>query len=225
MRTLAIGDVHGCSAALDHLLKLVRPGPDDRLVFLGDYVDRGPDSRGVLDRLIRLHATGRVVALRGNHEVMMLAAREDYQSWEGWLRVGGQQALDSYGRGASLDDVPAAHWRFMELLCVDWYETARHIFVHACVDPALAMADQHPDILHWRPVSRSTPPHHSGKRVVCGHTAQKSGEPLHLGHLVCIDTHAHGGGWLTCLHAETGRIWQADQRGRTRTAYLDEPGD
>jgi serine/threonine protein phosphatase 1 len=225
MRTLAIGDIHGCSAALDHLLKLVRPGPDDRLVFLGDYVDRGPDSRGVLDRLIRLHAGGRVVALRGNHEIMMLAARQDDEARRAWLSVGGRPALASYGPGATLDDVPAVHWRFMEQDCVDWYETDTHIFVHAQLDPGLALEDQPSYLLHWEPVSEWTPPHRSGKQVVCGHTSQKSGAPLHLGHLVCIDTHAHGGGWLTCLHAETGRIWQADQRGRTRTGYLDEPGD
>jgi serine/threonine protein phosphatase 1 len=75
MRTLAIGDIHGCLAALDDLLAAVAPQPDDLLVFLGDYVDRGPDSRGVLDRLIELCRTHRVVPLRGNHEMMMRYAR------------------------------------------------------------------------------------------------------------------------------------------------------
>src|SRR5262245_45828396 len=130
MRTLAIGDIHGCSAALDRLLELVRPGPDDMIVTLGDYVDRGPDSRGVLDRLIRLHLTGRLVALRGNHEIMMLTARENYQYYETWLSVGGRSALKSYGPDATLDDVPAVHWRFIEQDCGDWYETDTHIFIH-----------------------------------------------------------------------------------------------
>jgi len=221
MRTLAIGDIHGCSAALDRLLEVVRPTPDDRLVTLGDYVDRGPDSRGVLDRLVQLHAAGNVVSLRGNHELFMLHARLDSESAMMWLRVGGREALESYGPKATLDDVPAVHWRFMERDCVDWYETDTHIFVHASVEPDLDMPDQPTHMLHWQPVRDWSPPHHSGKQVVCGHTAQKSGAPLHLGHLVCIDTHAHGGGWLTCLHAETGRVWQADQRGRTRSGYLD----
>src|SRR5207249_8540797 len=126
---------------------------------------RGPDTRGVLDRLIRLYGGGRLVALRGNHEVMMLAAREDYGALETWMLVGGKPALKSYGPAATLDDVPAVHWRFIEHDCVDWYETDTHIFVHACVDPELAMADQHPDVLMWQPVGTWTPPHSSGKQV------------------------------------------------------------
>src|SRR5580704_11284012 len=77
MRILAIGDIHGCSGALDVLLKAVQPQPDDLLITLGDYVDRGPDSAGVVQRLLQLRETRRVVSLRGNHELMMLAARRD----------------------------------------------------------------------------------------------------------------------------------------------------
>jgi serine/threonine protein phosphatase 1 len=229
MRTLAIGDIHGCSAALDRLLELVRPTDDDTVVTLGDYVDRGPDSRGVLDRLIAMHDRGNLVALRGNHEIMMVAARESWDTLRSWLWVGGKQALESYapapGVPATLDDVPAAHWRFMTETCVDWYETDTHLFAHACLDPELAMEDQPTDMLHWQPVSDWTPPHRSGKVLVCGHTSQKSGEVLHLGHLICLDTFAHGGGWLTCLEVGTNRVWQANQHGQVRTGYLDEPVD
>ena len=73
-RTLAIGDVHGCLTALDTLLGFVELRPTDQLIFLGDYVDRGPDSKGVLDRLIELRRLHEVVFLRGNHEVMMANA-------------------------------------------------------------------------------------------------------------------------------------------------------
>src|SRR5690349_9006235 len=99
MRLLAIGDIHGCLTALDALLDAVAPQADDQIVALGDYVDRGPDSRGVLDRLIALHAGGRVVALRGNHDVMMLEARNGRDL--GWLAVGGKETLLSYGVTAS----------------------------------------------------------------------------------------------------------------------------
>src|SRR5215213_6317702 len=95
-RTLAIGDIHGCLTALDTLLGFVQPKPDDRLVFLGDYVDRGPDSKGVLDRVIELHKAGRAVCLRGNHEIMMAAARGGRDDYRFWLRVGGLEAMDSY---------------------------------------------------------------------------------------------------------------------------------
>ena len=74
--TLAIGDVHGCLRALDALLEDVDPQPDDLVVLLGDYIDRGPDSKGVLDRLLLLRARCRCVTLKGNHELMMLAGRE-----------------------------------------------------------------------------------------------------------------------------------------------------
>ena len=75
MRILAIGDIHGCSRAFDTLIDAVSPEPDDQIITLGDYVDRGPDSRGVLDRLVALHDGGRLIALRGNHDAMMLEAR------------------------------------------------------------------------------------------------------------------------------------------------------
>lgn len=77
MRILAIGDIHGCDTALENLLLQVRPAPADQLVFLGDYIDRGPASRAVVDRLLALYTKCRTVFLRGNHEVMILAARGD----------------------------------------------------------------------------------------------------------------------------------------------------
>src|SRR5690242_9022499 len=119
-RLLAIGDIHGCSAAFDALLEAVTPRPDDELITLGDYVDRGPDSRGVLERLIKLHRTGRLVALRGNHDWMMLRAFEDPFADTGWMAVGGREALASYG--GSLDNVPAEHRTFLADALLDWYE-------------------------------------------------------------------------------------------------------
>ncbi|MGE3821347.1 MAG: metallophosphoesterase, partial [Isosphaeraceae bacterium] len=74
-RTIAIGDVHGCSAALDALLDATAPGPEDEIVMLGDYVNRGPDSRGVLERLINLGRRCRLVPILGNHDQKLLEAR------------------------------------------------------------------------------------------------------------------------------------------------------
>ena len=79
------------------------------------------------------------------------------------------------------------------------------------------MAEQHAGMLRWESLRDMTPgPHESGKRVVAGHTSQKTGEVLDLGHLVCIDTYCHGGGWLTALEVRTGEVWQADRDGRMR---------
>src|SRR5437870_3329448 len=97
MRTLAIGDIHGCLRAFDLLLATVCPEPDDLLVTLGDYVDRGPDSKGVLERLIDLQGRCRLVALMGNHDIMMVQARDDPQAFRNWLECGGKQTLESYG--------------------------------------------------------------------------------------------------------------------------------
>ena len=87
MRTLAIGDVHGASSALDALMNFVKPTADDVLVFLGDYVDRGPDSKGVLDRLMAWSESLQMVCLRGNHEQMMLDSRTDRMSNTGRCSV------------------------------------------------------------------------------------------------------------------------------------------
>src|SRR5262245_1378314 len=115
MRLLAIGDIHGCSTALRALLDTVAPQPDDLVVTLGDYVARGPDTRGVLDRLVELRESGRLIALRGNHEVMMLQARDNPLADNAtWLSCGGRQTLSSYGidtlTAANLERIPAAHW-------------------------------------------------------------------------------------------------------------------
>src|SRR5262245_7675680 len=195
MRTLAIGDIHGCSRALCALLDAVKPGSDDWLVTLGDYVDRGPDSYGVMEQLLALHRTGRLVALRGNHEEMMLLARESRERLRTWLDCGGKQALRSYspvGDGGGLADVPDEHWHFLEDVCADWHETDTHIFVHANVCPTLPMEDQLSLMLRWGVLDKErSQPHYSGKVLVCGHTPQTNGLPLNLGHAVGIDTWAY----------------------------------
>lgn len=228
MRTLAIGDVHGCSDVLDTLLAAVRPAADDLLVFLGDYVDRGPDSRGVIDRLLALGRAHRLVPLRGNHEVMMARARVDRSEFRMWSQVGGLQTLGSYGpapgRAGTLADVPAEHWTFIEETCRDYFETDTHIFVHANLYPDLPLAEQPEEMLFWEFLDADRPTRHeSEKTMICGHTSQRSGEILDLGTAVCIDTHAYGGGWLTCLDVGSGRYWQANQVGKVRTGILGHP--
>jgi len=225
-RLLAIGDIHGCSRALDALLLAVKLEPSDQLVTVGDYVDRGPDSRGVLDRIIDLHGSGRLVALRGNHELMMLHARSSSDSLLFWLAVGGQQALESYarpGQAARLDDISEAHLRFLRASCVDWHETERHFFVHGSVTPDSPLDLQPSALLHWEMCTPQTPPHCSGKVMVCGHAEQRGGWPLVLDHAICIDTWAYGGGWLTALDVLSSQIWQANQQGETRKGWIDQP--
>ncbi len=185
MRLLAIGDTHGCTTAFDTLIQAVRLKPDDRLITLGDYVDRGPDSKGMIERLVVLHEKGQLIPLRGNHDFMMMEARSGFLQQEEWERCGGDATLASYAGMAEewFDNVPQQHWRFLEETCVDWYETDTHIFVHANVDPDLPLADQPLFMLHWEKLYESRP-HVSGKIMVCGHTPQKDGKPFNLGHAV-----------------------------------------
>jgi serine/threonine protein phosphatase 1 len=224
MRILAIGDIHGCLNALDALLEVVAPAPDDLLIMLGDYVDRGPDSRGVLDRLIEMQARWRVVPLRGNHDEMMLDVR-DGQDASLWLNCGGRQTLLSYGVSGwnqrdGLGVVPAAHWKFLEHDLVDWYETETHFFVHALAAADLPLGEQPTYLLHWEKLVEPVE-HYSGKVMVCGHTKQPSGRPLDLGSTVCIDTGAYTPhGWLTCLDVRSGRYWQANQAREAREGRL-----
>lgn len=223
MRTLAIGDVHGCLTALDRMLALIELAPEDRLVFLGDYIDRGPDSCGVIERILELRKQHDVVCLTGNHEIMMCSARDDEGIYLSWLGYGGEEALESYVRDPldepSLDRVPQRHWQFLEEVCLPYYEDDTHIFVHGNVRPDLPLDAQDEMTLYWDKFANHGP-HFSGKKVICGHTSQKSGWPLNVGHSVVIDTWVYGEGWLTCLDVHKGHFWQTNQAGRHRLGML-----
>ena len=133
------------------------------------------------------------------------------------LDMGGTATLDSYGPGRDLALIPDEHYEFLEG-CLDYHETDTHIFVHANYFPDIPMAEQHVGMLRWESLRDMTPgPHDSGKTVIVGHTSQKNGEILDLGHLKCIDTYCYGGGWLTALDVNTEEVWQADREGNMRT--------
>jgi serine/threonine protein phosphatase 1 len=185
------------------------------LVFLGDYIDRGPDSRGVIDQVIRLAERCQVVPLMGNHEEMLLGALEGKDDLRYWLKFGGKETLASYGAGEDVKKIPAYHVQFIRG-CRNYFESVHHFFIHAYYDPDRPLHEQRWDGLRWASLPQIPTPHCSGKVAVVGHTPQKSGEILDLGWLKCIDTFCHGGGWLTALEVETGRIWQADERGVVR---------
>jgi serine/threonine protein phosphatase 1 len=218
MRTLAIGDIHGCNTALRQLLCQVQPVRDDRIIFLGDYIDRGPDSRQVIDSLLELKKTCSPVFLRGNHEVMILGAREDFLKSNIWHSYGGLEMASSYGSSFGQDwqaAIPDSHWDFFEQTA-RFFETENYIFVHANLDPELDLVDQPDWLLFWEFFDRIQP-HKSGKRVICGHSPQRSGLIKDLGFAVCIDTAVASGGWLTCVDVDSGKYWQANQKGATRT--------
>lgn len=212
-RTIAVGDIHGCAAALEAILNIVRPDASDTLITLGDYIDRGPDSRKVLEALLQLSRICRLVPLKGNHELLMLRALEVPEQMPFWMQSGGLATLASYG---GMKEIPREHIEFV-WDCVDYYETARHLFVHASYQPELPLDEQREYELFWQHLNLVLPaPHYSGKVAVVGHTPQRSGEVLDGGHILCIDTYCFGSGWLTALDVDSGQLWQADKYGRLR---------
>ncbi len=223
-RTIAIGDTHGCSDALAALIDVIEPDSEDTLIILGDHIDRGSDSRGVLDLLLALTGRCRLVPLLGDHEEMLVDALNDPMARRKWLTCGGAETLRSYdwvpgsARRTLADWIPEPHRQFLAG-CRLYHETNTHLFVHAGFLPELPLDQQPRQALLWRVTdSRTASPHCSGKVAVVGHTPQRSGEVLDLGFLVCIDTNCVRGGWLTALDTGTGQVWQADRAGWLRTS-------
>lgn len=213
-RIIAIGDIHGCFTAFELLLAEIRPTANDILIPLGDYIDRGPESRRVIERLLELREQTSLIPILGNHEIMCLAARESKSELQFWKDCGGEETLDSYG--GSIEDIPSAHYEFFEA-CRHFHETDRHFFVHANYEPHLPLAEQNEYTLFWKHLSLGIPPRHfSGKTAVVGHTPQRDGLILNAGHVICLDTACFGGGWLTALDVNSGRLWQANEEGTLR---------
>ncbi len=224
-RTLVIGDIHGCLAQFDALLQNIAPSSDDHLILLGDYVDRGPDSAGVLKRILQLSRTHHLTTIKGNHEEMMLTARASHAKFSDWLQNGGDTTLRSYaGVRGSLRDIPADHWQFLEHELNDYLETDTHLFVYANAYPDVAMADQPEYMLRWERCDNIAA-HESGKIIVCGHTPQTTGRPINKGFAICLDTNACRGGPLTCLETSSGRTWQAEVNGRRAARHISDFSD
>lgn len=211
-RVLAIGDIHGCGVALRRLLATVDVQSSDTLVVLGDVVDRGPDTRDVVEQLLELRDRCRLVLIEGNHEEMMLDALSGGDV-AGWLPFGGHETLESYG--GSVEGVPESHREFLGTGLAYW-ETDEMIFVHANLEAGVPLSDQQPAWLRWTHLDGSELPHPSGKRVVCGHTPQSSGLPLVFDGWLCLDTLCWAGGFLTCVDLGSNEIWQAQESGTVR---------
>jgi len=211
MRRYAIGDIHGCAKALRGLIEAIAPQATDELVFLGDYIDRGPDSRDVIEQVIDLRSRCRVVALRGNHEIMLAGVVFRKLNPEVWLGSGGHATVTSYG--GDIRKIPQHHRAFLKSLR-PYYESQDTIFVHAAYEPHLPMDRQADAIMYWAHLGMLLPaPHISGKRVIVGHTPQPDGRVMDAGHLVCVDTHCFGNGYLTAYDIDTNDAIQVNRQG------------
>lgn len=225
VRVYAVGDVHGRADLLLRLHELMREDrearPVDRAVevFLGDYVDRGPQSRQVIDWMLEDKLVGdKRICLRGNHELMMQAFVEDSSVLGSWGQYGGLETLYSYGLSIRLPVSPEAHDQVQEqfraslpLQHLGFLRSLRpmaslggYFFAHAGVDPHKALADQVEDDLYWirEPFLDFNKP--LEKMVVHGHTPAE--RPEHLVHRIGVDTGAYISGRLTCAVLEGAEV-------------------
>jgi serine/threonine protein phosphatase 1 len=204
-RLLAIGDIHGCRCALQKLLIRINPTRQDRIVFLGDYIDRGPDPRGVVETLLHLQRrVPRSTFLMGNHERMLLDVL-DGRNLPLYLANGGLVTLLAYLDKGHLQ-LPAAHRHFFNSL-QRFHETGKHIFVHAGLRPGYPLRQQTEEDLLWIRDTFLTSTTDWGKTVVFGHTPLR--KPYFGSHRIGLDTGAVYGGTLTACDLDTRRIWQA----------------
>lgn len=220
-RLYVIGDVHGEAARLESLHESIiahhqaAGGPAD-LVHLGDLIDRGPDSRAVVERVMRLQSAPppllEVVCLRGNHEQMLLnaLASDDAEEESFWLRNGGIETLSSYERvnGRRADwrtCIDEAHQKWLDALPYYWENPAQGwLCVHAGIDPATwPRSDE--EILLWTRSEKFFDPRRWPKRreleglfVIHGHTPTQDFMPDQRGQRLNVDTGAVYGGPLTC---------------------------
>lgn len=243
MRVYAIGDVHGHLDALQAAHDRIRAdgGAAARVVHLGDLVDRGPDSRGVIRYLIEGQAAGRDwPVVLGNHDRMLLRFLTDPQwidpglsqpmHWLDHPGLGAAATLDSYGVAAGqglaethrrmLAAVPRAHLFWLGRL-PPWYLHPLALFVHAGVRPGVDLRDQTQDDCVWirRPFLVSRADH--GPLVVHGHTPVDA--PAHYGNRLNIDTGAAYGGPLTAVVIEPNGVFQLTDEGRVPVSRAAAP--
>ncbi len=225
-RIYAVGDIHGRRDLLDALLTLIdaddaaRAPAQTQIIFLGDLVDRGSDSRGVIERLMALReASDNVRLLIGNHEELLIRVYEgDKRATSLFHRVGGRETMLSYGMSEADYDavdlselaalipnyVPLAHIDFLKSFD-DWIEAGDYLFVHAGIRPGLAIEEQETSDLRW--IRRDFTEHKSAfsHMVIHGHTITEGVDEQ--SNRIGIDTGAFATGKLTAIGIEGGERW------------------
>jgi serine/threonine protein phosphatase 1 len=192
--TYVIPDIHGRHDLLNEgLAEIAARGDAGVIVMIGDYVDKGPDSKQVIDRLLSGVAGRRLVALKGNHDAMMVEALRDRSKMPAWIAKGGDAALASYGGDPA--DVPEDHIVWLDRLQLMHVDTHR-IYVHAGVDPDIALDQQSEATLLWKRYPKGFPGGYGDRHVVHGHDNFPEGPLLYQGR-TNLDTLAWRTGRLT----------------------------
>jgi serine/threonine protein phosphatase 1 len=212
-RVFAIGDIHGCPQELDALLKGIDPGPADTVIFVGDYVDRGPSARDVIDRLIAFKQRHpAAIFLKGNHEDMMLHFLGMPGHYgDSFLFNGGFATMMSYDIDESrldhaLELLPPAHLEFLQRLETS-YLRPPYLFVHAGVHPLRSLEEQEAEDMLWIRQEFIANPHDLGHTVIFGHTPMRD-VLLDLPYKIGLDTGLVYGGRLSALEFSEGRCFQ-----------------
>jgi serine/threonine protein phosphatase 1 len=242
-RVYAIGDIHGRADLLDRLLKQIEehaqqnPSTQKTLVLLGDYIDRGKDSKAVLSRLESLNWPGwKLVFLRGNHDQAVLDFLADANFYRAWKHFGAAATLLSYGvmpprferetefakaRDELASSLPRSHVEFLQKLELS-YTQGDYYFCHAGVRPGISLEDQVAEDLLWIRDEFLYYRHSLGKMVVHGHTP--AAKPTKTQHRIGVDTGAHATNCLTAVVLEGKDVWFLQTTARpaplTADAYL-----
>mgnify|MGYP000026439592 CR=1 FL=1 len=226
-RTFVIGDVHGELQALKALVKSMCLAPHDELIFLGDIVDKGPQTRDTIDYLIDLSSQYKCTFIKGNHEEMMLAALADdaTRMKDIWLTFGGRPTLESYDVN-TIDDLkktmPKSHLEFLDKM-IDAHITKDHVFVHAAWDTKKPLDKQERRTLRYQFMNASQPDKTFKKQIICGHSSIVGGKPAKKQNILCIDTVEYG--WLTAYEVNLKYFLQASRDCQTRTLKRPEKFD
>jgi serine/threonine protein phosphatase 1 len=198
--TYAVGDIHGCLDKLKSLIAACRQhadGRDMRLVFLGDYIDRGPESAGVVRFVLTLQteAPDRVITLKGNHEAWAVGVADGDMQARIWLLNGGGATLRSYGV-TDARELPPAHLQWMRSLRLT-HDDGRRLFVHAGVDPRRPLDAQREEDLLWIREPFLDDDRDYGRLIVHGHTPLEDAVPDLRPNRLNLDTGAVFGGRLS----------------------------
>ncbi len=227
-KTFVIGDIHGCIDELNYLLDAIAPTSDDTVCFLGDYIDRGPSPKAVIDRLIRLQTEGPTcVFLKGNHEDMLLAYLVSTGTKHTPFLFGDDTTIEDFGLPrdspqAAIQCFPRDHFEFLLNLRDTWY-FKDFLCVHAGVRPDRSLKDQHFSDYYWIRDGFIKHPHPFPYTVIFGHTVQQE-VFLHLPYKIGLDTGVAYGNKLSCLELREKDLFQIDrwEKEVTRRSLVEE---
>lgn len=227
-RRFIIGDVHGHFKALTTLFEKINPTPEDEVYFLGDLIDRGPES----SKVVEFVKNNNYNCILGNHEIMLLEAlgneQLNHQAFQAWLQNGGNATVMSYGHKMP----PVEHINWMKSLPF-FFDLGDYWLVHAGVDPSLQLNQQSPNQFCWirNEFHRSSKPYFEDKTIVIGHTITFTFDGIKPGKIaqgpgwLGIDTgvYHHGQGWLTILELNNRTVHQVNSFGeKYRSLPLEE---